>query len=85
MWSLTSRPIAGTTSRPSWTHLPLVLSGVSTRAGQEAPPSSSVEDFNLHMTGDIHAITAAHNLFAAAIDTRYYHEQLGFGYGELGR
>lgn len=35
-----------------------------------------LEDFNLHMTGDIHAITAAHNLFAAAIDTRYYHEHL---------
>lgn len=33
-----------------------------------------MEDFNLHMTGDIHAISAAHNLFAAAIDTRYYHE-----------
>eukprot|EP00405_Crypthecodinium_cohnii_P018279 CAMPEP_0206446788 /NCGR_PEP_ID=MMETSP0324_2-20121206/16354_1 /ASSEMBLY_ACC=CAM_ASM_000836 /TAXON_ID=2866 /ORGANISM="Crypthecodinium cohnii, Strain Seligo" /LENGTH=686 /DNA_ID=CAMNT_0053915345 /DNA_START=65 /DNA_END=2125 /DNA_ORIENTATION=+ len=33
-----------------------------------------IEDFNLHMTGDIHAITAAHNLFAAAIDTRWYHE-----------
>jgi len=33
-----------------------------------------MEDFNLHMTGDIHAITAAHNLFAAAIDTRWYHE-----------
>lgn len=33
-----------------------------------------MEDFNLHMTGDIHAITAANNLFAAAIDTRYYHE-----------
>jgi len=27
------------------------------------------------MTGDIHAITAANNLFAAAIDTRYLHEQ----------
>ena len=34
-----------------------------------------MEDFNLHMTGDIHAITAANNLFAAAIDTRYYHER----------
>ena len=31
------------------------------------------------MTGDIHAITAAHNLFAAAIDTRYYHEHLDCG------
>jgi len=33
-----------------------------------------MEDFNLHMTGDIHAITAANNLLAAAIDTRMYHE-----------
>ena len=33
-----------------------------------------MEDFNLHLTGDIHAITAAHNLVAAAIDARYYHE-----------
>ncbi len=33
-----------------------------------------MEDFNLHLTGDIHAITAAHNLVAAAIDTRLYHE-----------
>ena len=33
-----------------------------------------MEDFNLHMTGDIHAITAANNLCAAAIDTRMYHE-----------
>ncbi len=33
-----------------------------------------MEDFNLHLTGDIHAITAAHNLIAAAIDARWYHE-----------
>lgn len=33
-----------------------------------------MEDFNLHLTGDIHAITAANNLLAAAIDTRLYHE-----------
>jgi methylenetetrahydrofolate dehydrogenase (NADP+)/methenyltetrahydrofolate cyclohydrolase/formyltetrahydrofolate synthetase/formate--tetrahydrofolate ligase len=33
-----------------------------------------MEDFNLHLTGDIHAITAAHNLVAAAIDARMYHE-----------
>eukprot|EP00913_Durusdinium_trenchii_P018792 g17659.t1 len=41
---------------------------------QSVKPVPVKEDFNLHMTGDIHAITAAHNLFAAAIDTRYYHE-----------
>jgi methylenetetrahydrofolate dehydrogenase (NADP+)/methenyltetrahydrofolate cyclohydrolase/formyltetrahydrofolate synthetase/formate--tetrahydrofolate ligase len=33
-----------------------------------------MEDFNLHLTGDIHAITAAHNLVAAAIDARLFHE-----------
>ncbi|CAJ0930867.1 unnamed protein product [Ranitomeya imitator] len=30
--------------------------------------------FNLHLTGDIHAITAANNLLAAAIDARILHE-----------
>jgi methylenetetrahydrofolate dehydrogenase (NADP+)/methenyltetrahydrofolate cyclohydrolase/formyltetrahydrofolate synthetase/formate--tetrahydrofolate ligase len=33
-----------------------------------------MEDFNLHLTGDIHAISVAHNLVAAAIDARWYHE-----------
>jgi methylenetetrahydrofolate dehydrogenase (NADP+) / methenyltetrahydrofolate cyclohydrolase / formyltetrahydrofolate synthetase len=33
-----------------------------------------MEDFNLHLTGDIHAITAANNLLAAAIDVRVLHE-----------
>jgi formyltetrahydrofolate synthetase len=33
-----------------------------------------MEDFNLHLTGDIHAITAANNLMAAAIDVRMFHE-----------
>lgn len=33
-----------------------------------------MEDFNLHLTGDIHAISAAHNLVAAAIDARIQHE-----------
>jgi formyltetrahydrofolate synthetase len=34
-----------------------------------------MEDFNLHLTGDIHAITAAHNLVAAALDARVMHEK----------
>ena len=33
-----------------------------------------MEDFNLHLTGDIHAVTAANNLLAAALDTRMFHE-----------
>jgi len=33
-----------------------------------------MEDFNLHLTGDIHAVTAANNLLAAAIEARIFHE-----------
>jgi len=33
-----------------------------------------MEEFNLHLTGDIHAIGASNNLLAAAIETRMYHE-----------
>lgn len=34
-----------------------------------------MEDFNLHLTGDIHAISASTNLLAAAVETRMYHER----------
>ncbi|CAH2094464.1 unnamed protein product [Euphydryas editha] len=33
-----------------------------------------MEDFNLHLTGDIHAVTAANNLLAAQMDARIFHE-----------
>eukprot|EP00546_Thalassionema_frauenfeldii_P014937 CAMPEP_0178911708 /NCGR_PEP_ID=MMETSP0786-20121207/9852_1 /TAXON_ID=186022 /ORGANISM="Thalassionema frauenfeldii, Strain CCMP 1798" /LENGTH=678 /DNA_ID=CAMNT_0020584199 /DNA_START=183 /DNA_END=2219 /DNA_ORIENTATION=- len=33
-----------------------------------------MEEFNLHLTGDIHAVTAANNLLAAALETRLLHE-----------
>ena len=32
-----------------------------------------MEDFNLHLTGDVHAISAAHNLAAAFIDNSLHH------------
>ncbi|MDP2299939.1 MAG: formate--tetrahydrofolate ligase, partial [Actinomycetota bacterium] len=32
-----------------------------------------MEDINLHLTGDVHAITAAHNLCGAFIDNHIYH------------
>ncbi|MBD1577675.1 formate--tetrahydrofolate ligase [Vibrio sp. S11_S32] len=42
-----------------------------------------MEELNLHLTGDIHAVTAAHNLASAAIDARIYHEQrLGYEHFE---
>ena len=34
-----------------------------------------MEDFNLHLTGDIHAVGVAHNLLAAAVDARMMHER----------
>ena len=33
-----------------------------------------MEEFNLHLTGDIHAISIANNLLAAQIDARMFHE-----------
>jgi formate--tetrahydrofolate ligase len=32
-----------------------------------------MEDFNLHLTGDVHAVGVAHNLLAALIDNHIYH------------
>ncbi|OLB95803.1 MAG: formate--tetrahydrofolate ligase [Actinobacteria bacterium 13_2_20CM_2_66_6] len=34
-----------------------------------------MERLNLHLTGDMHAITAAHNLLAAMIDNHIYHHE----------
>ncbi|KOB64580.1 C-1-tetrahydrofolate synthase, partial [Operophtera brumata] len=33
-----------------------------------------MEEFNLHLTGDIHAVSAANNLLAAQMDARIFHE-----------
>jgi formate--tetrahydrofolate ligase len=33
-----------------------------------------MEDVNLHFNGDFHAVTAAHNLLAAALDASIYHD-----------
>ncbi|GMF02254.1 unnamed protein product [[Candida] boidinii] len=33
-----------------------------------------MDEFNMHLTGDIHAIAAANNLLAAAVDARMFHE-----------
>jgi len=32
-----------------------------------------MEDFNLHLTGDLHAVSMAHNLLSAAIDNHFNH------------
>ena len=38
-----------------------------------------MEMFNLHLTGDMHAVTAAHNMCAALLDAHLYHgNELGF-------
>jgi formate--tetrahydrofolate ligase len=37
-----------------------------------------MENLNLHLTGDFHAVTAAHNLLAAMVDNHLHHgNQLG--------
>ncbi|EGW34600.1 mitochondrial C1 tetrahydrofolate synthase precursor [Spathaspora passalidarum NRRL Y-27907] len=35
-----------------------------------------MDEFNMHLTGDIHAISAAQNLLCAAVDTRMFHESV---------
>jgi formyltetrahydrofolate synthetase len=44
-----------------------------------------MEEFNLHLTGDIHAVTAANNLAAAGIDARILHERANPDNAKLGR
>lgn len=54
-----------------------LLDGFSIKGGAAGGGYSQVipmEDFNLHLTGDIHAITAANNLLAAQLDARIFHE-----------
>jgi formate--tetrahydrofolate ligase len=34
-----------------------------------------LEDINLHFTGDFHAVAAAHNLLAAAVDASLHHRR----------
>ncbi len=41
-----------------------------------------MDELNLHLTGDIHAVTTAHNLASAAIDARIFHEQKN-GYAQF--
>lgn len=43
-------------------------------AGGGAAQVVPMEKLNLHLTGDIHAITAAHDLASAALDARLFHE-----------
>ncbi|MBN1810136.1 MAG: formate--tetrahydrofolate ligase [Planctomycetes bacterium] len=43
-----------------------------------------MEDFNLHLTGDVHAVSLAHNLLAAFIDNHLFHgNKLGIDPGTV--
>jgi formate--tetrahydrofolate ligase len=43
-----------------------------------------MEDLNLHLTGDFHAVTAAHNLLAAMVDNHLHHgNQLGLSLHDI--
>ncbi|MFB6125853.1 MAG: formate--tetrahydrofolate ligase [Halolamina sp.] len=58
------------------------IKGGATGGGraQVLPPT----DVNLHFTGDMHAVTAAHNLVAAALDNRLHHgDDLGVDVDEV--
>jgi formate--tetrahydrofolate ligase len=46
------------------------MKGGATGAGKASV--HPVEDINMHFTGDIHAVTAAHNLIAAVVDNHIF-------------
>lgn len=58
-----------------WQQLLYLTTIIGGAAGGGYSQVIPMEDFNLHLTGDIHAITAANNLLAAQIDTRIFHEK----------
>src|SRR5712691_3021574 len=56
---------------------PFGIKGGGTGGG--LAPVVPMEEINLHFTGDIHAVEAAHNLLAAVIDAALFHGQLEIG------
>jgi formate--tetrahydrofolate ligase len=50
------------------------VKGGATGGGQAQV--APMEDINLHFTGDIHAVAAAHNLLASLLDNHLYHDNV---------
>ena len=65
------KPVAAAIRQPSQGPTFGIKGGGAGGGYSQAVP---LEDINLHLTGDIHAVSAAHNLLSAAIDARIYHE-----------
>ncbi|ERE72753.1 c-1-tetrahydrofolate synthase, cytoplasmic-like protein [Cricetulus griseus] len=68
------QPSQGPTFGIKGTSTGIFASDICGAAGGGYSQVIPMEEFNLHLTGDIHAITAANNLVAAAIDTQIFHE-----------
>ncbi len=67
--STSGRPPPSPSANPRW---------VPPSASRAAPPRGysqvvPMELFNLHLTGDMHAVTAAHNLCSAMVGAHLYH------------
>ncbi|EDO14489.1 hypothetical protein Kpol_243p3 [Vanderwaltozyma polyspora DSM 70294] len=65
------KPSVATVRQPSMGPTFGVKGGAAGGGYAQAIP---MDQFNMHLTGDIHAIGGANNLLAAAIDTRMFHE-----------
>ena len=66
-----SRPVLTTVRQPSQGPTFGIKGGAAGGGYSQIIP---MESLNLHLTGDIQAITAANNLCAAAVDARMFHE-----------
>lgn len=65
------RPSIATIRQPSLGPVFGVKGGAAGGGQAQVVP---MEEMNLHLTGDFHALSAAHNLAAAALDARLFHE-----------
>ncbi|OJA10606.1 hypothetical protein AZE42_11201, partial [Rhizopogon vesiculosus] len=64
--------VAGITRIPIGEGKSTTTIGLAQALGTHGRPAFAC--FDLHLTGDIHAVTTANNLLAAALDARLFHE-----------
>jgi formate--tetrahydrofolate ligase len=69
LWRVGARPVI--TLREPSIGPTLGMKGGGTGGGRSQVVP--MEDINLHFTGDFHAVTSAHNLLAAAVDSHLHH------------
>ena len=71
LWECWQRTLYSASAKLRWAPIFGIKGGAAGGGNSQVVP---LEGVSLHLTGDIHALTIAHNLVAAAIDSRIMHE-----------